>query len=245
MEFSGLRVKDIHSVFVYSSNVKNLIVKNRKDHIIGIKLGGRGLHTFENQSFVMSKGDIYFLNQKDDYSVRVLEQGDAFSIHFTTYENIDTDSFCFEVQNTRMIISLLQKAETAYKSGNEHVVLSIIYELCDIFEKLRIKAYSKNDERIAAAKEYVDQNFTEPDCLENAVLQSKIGKRRFRDLFKQTYGQTPSRYITTKKIELAQGLLSVGGITITEISDKCGFSDVYYFSKVFKQFTGKSPSNWK
>jgi YesN/AraC family two-component response regulator len=48
-----------------------------------------------------------------------------------------------------------------------------------------------------------------------------------------------------KKIELAQGLLSVGGITITEISDKCGFSDVYYFSKVFKQFTGKSPSNWK
>lgn len=135
--------------------------------------------------------------------------------------------------------------KTAFKAGNEHTVLSIIYEICDIFEKLRKKPYSKSDERIARAKEYIDQYFTESDCLEKAVIESKIGKRRFRDLFRQLYDETPSRYITMKKIQLAQRLLSVGGVSVSEVSDICGFSDVYYFSKTFSQVCGISPSKWQ
>ena len=51
--------------------------------------------------------------------------------------------------------------------------------------------------------------------------------------------------ITVKKIEQAKDLLSAGGISITEISELCGFSDVYYFSKTFKQICGMPPSAWK
>jgi AraC-like DNA-binding protein len=245
MDFSKLRIKEIKSVIVYSTTLKRWETKNRKDHIIGIKLKGIALHSFENQSFVMQTGCVYFLNQKDDYSVEVYEPGEAFSIHFTTYEDIDTDSFCFDIQSTRSVISILQKAEMAKVSGNDLALIALTYELCDILEKARTKPYSKSNRRISEAKAFIDCNFTSVDCLEAAVVSSKLGKRRFRDLFKQLYNITPSKYIAMKKIELAQSLLLAGGISVSEISERCGFSDVYYFSKVFKQICGKSPSTWK
>jgi len=72
-----------------------------------------------------------------------------------------------------------------------------------------------------------------------------VGKRRFRDLFKERFDMTPSRYLTFKKTTLAEELLSAGGISVAEAAARSGFSDVYYFSKVFKEFSGVTPGRWK
>lgn len=40
-------------------------------------------------------------------------------------------------------------------------------------------------------------------------------------------------------------MLETKSLTVIEVSELCGFSDVYYFSKVFKQVCGISPSKWK
>jgi YesN/AraC family two-component response regulator len=47
------------------------------------------------------------------------------------------------------------------------------------------------------------------------------------------------------KIKEAKALLRSKKMSITEISELCGFSDVYYFSKTFKQICGMPPSAWK
>ena len=245
MNFGELRVKAVHGVLKYRPNISHWTACNRKNHIIGMKLSGSALHTMEKQSFVMSAGCIYFLNQKDNYRVELYEAGESLSIHFTTYEEIETESFCFPVRNPHDIIAILQKAETLKSCENDLKLLSLVYELCDTFEKLRAKPYAYRDARITAAKQEIDQRFVESHCLKEVIQQSKLGDRRFRDLFRQQFGTTPNQYITTKKVEHAKKLLSAGGISVTEVSERCGFSDVFYFSKVFKQMTGVSPSAWK
>ena len=56
------------------------------------------------------------------------------------------------------------------------------------------------------------------------------------------------------KIGRAKDLLSERGdaktknreaYTISEIAELCGFSDVYYFSRLFKKLTGYSPDGWR
>lgn len=69
----------------------------------------------------------------------------------------------------------------------------------------------------------------------------------FRRLFYEETGKTPLQYLTHKRISYAKDLLRLqehSGLSIYEIAWNAGFSDNYYFSRVFKKYTGMSPRVW-
>ena len=51
-------------------------------------------------------------------------------------------------------------------------------------------------------------------------------------------------YFLTLKIKEAKRLIREQDLSMTEISEKLGFSSIHYFSRVFKNITGKSPSSY-
>jgi AraC-like DNA-binding protein len=59
---------------------------------------------------------------------------------------------------------------------------------------------------------------------------------------KSLTGQSPTDLIKTIRLRHASELLQTRKYTVTEVSEMCGFSSVGYFSTVFKNFFGKSPS---
>jgi AraC-like DNA-binding protein len=244
MDFSNLRVKDICSVVRYNTNLTHWKAQNRTNHIIGIKLEGSAMHDFGHKEFVLSRNCIYFFNQKEDYTVDVYEQGESFSIHFNTYEEIDTESFCIPLSVPHEFLSILKKAETSYKSKDYLTTLSLLYEFCAKLVHLQKKSYSPTDPRIANAKSYIDMHFNEIDCFEQAISKSGLTARRFGDLFKKIFNITPNKYIIFSRVEYAKALLSTQEISITKVAEMSGFSDVYYFSKTFKSYTGVNPSKW-
>ena len=245
MTFEDIRVKDVRAILHYTPNMSGWCAKGRKDHFIGIQLCGSAHHRFADRDFVLSSNCIYFFNQRDDYEVEVYERGESFSVHFTTYGEVDTPSFCVPVENSEEVLSLLQRAERLKHSGEELSLLSTLYKLCSLLSVARRRAYVPRDGRILAAKAYVDANFQRGACLGEAVAQSGLSSRRFNDLFKGLCGITPNRYLVLRRLEQAKALLELHSMTVSEVAEQCGFSDVYYFSKVFKQNCGVSPSKWK
>ena len=172
-------------------------------------------------------------------------QSEAFSVHFTTYENISTDSFYIQINNNATIVSLLEKALHLYNK-NDHLALhSVVYALCSEISNLKYRHYFPKDKRMAKAKEYIDLNFCNADCIDEVIKESSLTQRRFGELFRKAYNITPHRYIIKLKIEKAKTLLSSGKYSISSIAAICNFSDAYYFSKVFKKETGVAPSKWK
>ena len=244
MNFQELRIKDVHGVVIYDTNMKHWVAENRKNHIVGIQLKGSALHTFKDNEFVISRNCIYFLNQKDDYSVKAYESGKAFSIHFTTYDEINTDSFCIQLPIRDEFVSILEKAKTAQDTNDDLAIMSLLYLFCAKLEHIRQKKYFPKDNRTAAAKAYIDGHYTEKNCLNSAISESNLSFRRFGELFKENYSITPNRYIIHRRIEYAKTLLVSKLFTVEQIAEMCGFSDVYYFSKVFKKLTGIAPSKW-
>lgn len=246
MNFENLRIRSFCGVVRYRPSTPQWSARNRTSHIVGIILSGAAFHDFGYQRFTLSENCVYFLNQKDDYDVQLeTESSTSFSIHFTTFEPIDTDSFCVAVSNPVEIISLLKKADQAYRTENELLCLSYFYELCHKLGQLRERLYFPKDSRIHAAKEYIDQHFTQNNCVADAIALSKLSSRRFTELFRMTYDLTPNRYCVFRRIEYAKTLLSTKAICVTDAAKLCGFSDVYYFSKVFKRIAGVSPSHWE
>ena len=63
-------------------------------------------------------------------------------------------------------------------------------------------------------------------------------------IFRKTTGTTIFQYLTEVRISHAKELLGTTSLKVSQISEKVGFSDESYFSKVFKRCTGITPMNY-
>ncbi len=244
MNFHNLKMKNIELSLRFTPTLKSWVAKGRADHIIGIALEGSAFHDFGYQKFDIEKDCIFFLNQRDDFSCSVKEISPCFSIHFTTYEEIETDSFCIKVKNSTPVIKLFEK-QIKIPIANTHSAQSNFYRICELFTSIYRNNHSKEDSRIDVARAFIDSYFTSHDCLSQMYAGCELSRRRLDELFKESELVTPARYITEKRIEHAKKLLLLPNMSIQEISEMCGFSDVYYFSKVFKAETGETPGGFR
>lgn len=69
-----------------------------------------------------------------------------------------------------------------------------------------------------------------------------ISYSQFRKIFKKETGLSPQQYLINERIECAKRLLVNTELTLKEIAEKSGFNSIHYFSRIFKQKTGQSPS---
>ncbi len=78
--------------------------------------------------------------------------------------------------------------------------------------------------------------------------QIPMSSDHFRKLFKKETGQTPIEYLINRRIDYAKQLLDsryMSTMRVKEIAAMTGFDDPYYFSRLFKKITGKSPTIWE
>jgi AraC family transcriptional regulator len=64
-------------------------------------------------------------------------------------------------------------------------------------------------------------------------------------IFTQVYGSSPRQYYTNLKIKKAKELLLLTNKGIDEISSELGFSSLFHFSRQFKRWTSKSPTEYR
>ncbi|QUI22256.1 helix-turn-helix domain-containing protein [Vallitalea pronyensis] len=64
-------------------------------------------------------------------------------------------------------------------------------------------------------------------------------------LFKGAMKKSISTYINELRIEKGKELLIHSDLTVENIAELIGYSDVYYFSKKMKAMTGMSPTDWR
>ena len=92
---------------------------------------------------------------------------------------------------------------------------------------------------------YIQENLNFTITVEDLADTFHLHPNYFIKYFKKYTGASPIQYINKARIEKAKLLLKSTGLSITEISDKTGFGDIYHFSKSFKSYTGYSPSDFR
>jgi AraC-like DNA-binding protein len=90
---------------------------------------------------------------------------------------------------------------------------------------------------------YIDQHLFEMIPLPALADETNLSLSRFKIRFKKEIGIPPAQYIMRRKIERSKQLLSSGRYSVTDIAMQLGFSSSQYFSAVFKQYTGMTPSD--
>lgn len=67
----------------------------------------------------------------------------------------------------------------------------------------------------------------------------------FSARFKKETGQTLTEYILQERMRLAVNLLPTTRLQVQTIAQYCGFLDVNYFSRLFRQSVGVSPTEYR
>ncbi|MCD1258044.1 helix-turn-helix transcriptional regulator [Paenibacillus athensensis] len=101
------------------------------------------------------------------------------------------------------------------------------------------------EETIREIANFVRQHAAEAHTIEALAERANLSPRYFSHKFKQLIGQSVQSYVIRARIERAEHLLHYAGMSVTEVAEALGYRDVFFFSRQFKQYTGKSPSALK
>lgn len=72
-----------------------------------------------------------------------------------------------------------------------------------------------------------------------------LSPRYLSTLFRKHTGLSLKEYMTRQRLERAKFLLTDSDMNVTQIADILGYSDIYYFSKLFKQIYGIPPTSFR
>lgn len=92
---------------------------------------------------------------------------------------------------------------------------------------------------------YIQEHLRERIVLQNIADTFGVSPNYIGQLFKKYMNIGVTEYITNLKINEAKRLLRDTNLKIYEISDYLGFESAFYFSKVFKKVTKKSPKDYR
>jgi AraC-like DNA-binding protein len=99
--------------------------------------------------------------------------------------------------------------------------------------------------QLRRAKDLVDRLYAEPLDLDAMAEAAHVSRYHFARSFAETYGETPVRYLTRRRIERAQDLLRSANLTVTEICMIVGFSSLGSFSSRFRELVGETPTEYR
>lgn len=98
---------------------------------------------------------------------------------------------------------------------------------------------------ITEAQKYIREHVFSRLFVTEAAAHVHLSESYFTALFKKSTGITVQEYILTCKLEKAKELLMEGKLAVSEISDKLEYKDYRSFSRVFKRFSGCSPTEYQ
>jgi AraC-like DNA-binding protein len=93
--------------------------------------------------------------------------------------------------------------------------------------------------------EYVAERLDKRISLTDLANVAKLSPYHFARAFKQSFGETPHRYVMSRRIERAKALLVNPAMSVTDIAIAVGFDDPTSFASAFRRSAGTTPTNYR
>lgn len=121
----------------------------------------------------------------------------------------------------------------------------LLYEIVYRLGSAAVRAQRTLSGTVQNVKDYLDGHVEQRVTMDELARQTGRTTRQINDAFKRELGMTPYHYILQEKVTLAKKLLEQTELSVQEIAGRLGFSDMYYFSNLFKLKTGTAPAHYR
>ena len=217
-------------------------------------LRGTAVFTFNGNSLTVPPRSILYLPYDAPYQCNWTDSdGMAYlGINFVLYNSTSDiinlcDEICIAVENASD--SYLQLFQAIHESwvGSIHPsfeCMKLFYEILALMQSdANNKTMKSKHHQLHKAILYLEKHYTENTPIEDLAQLCNMSPTAFRRNFKEELGTSPVKYRNHLRMQKALAMLKEQDFTISEISELLNFTDVYYFSKLFKSTYGFTPSH--
>lgn len=125
-------------------------------------------------------------------------------------------------------------------------LFAFFFELykADLVRPHKVNRQDANITRVSELLDWLEDNLVEPITLARLSKMAGLNEKYFCRVFKEVTGKTFTDYLNGLRIDHACRMLLYEKTSVTEAALHSGFSDMSYFSKVFKKHKNCSPRQW-
>ncbi len=217
-------------------------------------ISGRGVFQFPNQSVKYFKGDIILIPPNTLHQNFPEKGFKNINMTITDWTPKNKEPFIISLENSKNTdaLDIFSIFNLAYKffhriNRDDEIISNIVNLITSIIDSLTESRQIPLT--VKTIENRVISNFTDPFFTITAAYQDlNYSKKYLQRQFIEAYGISPSQFLTKKRIEYSVKFLSYkidNDCSISEIAEKCGFQDQFYFSRVFKKQYNISPSEYR
>ena len=243
-----------------------------RSNILVAVTGGNAVFSLDGTSFPVSVGEVFFIRNGEYYEVSTPDFCEYYFAHFNVHLEkshsivympngyiqspftvAPPQEFVYLQRKKTLstpdfaeIISIFAKITVQKQNGiSNTLVLSNLFTqalLCiSVQPEKKVEVPSKIHAMLDFIRSRVSENITLFDLAQHFGLSKQYVCR----LFKQHFKTSATEMILAYKMAWASEYLEVSALNVSQIAEKLGFENVYYFSRRFKQFYGVSPSEYR
>lgn len=224
-------------------------------HVSGLvlPLAGKGIFSIHQTAYTLQPGTLLHAPAKSLFEVEAISDQFCYMVvHITSDDTTSpfaTEAFSVMLANAQQSIDLAKLLLTTHNQRGGLAALhakALFYQLIEMLcIDAKVHASTTDTNAIEQAVHYIHTHYASAITVAELAETCQLERRRFTYLFEQHTGLNPSTYLTEYRISRAKSLLLAFNSPITQIAERVGYPDSFYFSRVFKKVTGMSPSQFR
>lgn len=234
--------------------------ENLRSYLILYCLSGSGVLMYNDKKYTISQGQAFWIDCEvfHDYRNKIGNEWEFLWVHF--YGNEVKGYYNQFLNNLSPVINFFDNFTVAemIKSiiyNEEHVDARIYllnsYVLTGIMTQFLLSITSQQDnsfympEYLKNIKRDIERRFFENISLDELSARHCVDKYHLSREFKKWIGFSPIEYVISLRISYSKDLLKNSELTIREVSEHSGFSNVGHFINMFKKKEKITPLQYR
>lgn len=236
-----------------------------KHHEIGLIIGSKGNIIIENKKYKINEGILFYISPDVPYFIELDIEKTAYfmTVHFS-YANVIFNDSMWNFRNETEILPLhpVQELKDYYHIGEifkklvnnwyeklpsyEFVTKNLLEQLIfEISESIKEQNHNYSTAlKIEKIIKYMNQNINRKVTVTELSELVKLSPTYLSEAFKDVTGYSVIKLFNKMKIDKAKEMIIEGDKKIKEVAGLMGFNDEFYFSRMFKNIEGISPSEF-
>lgn len=228
----------------------------RKDYYFLHSMGGNIVGQIDGREVCIMSGQAICISAGTPYQLRTETPMSKWThyywIHFTGFEaaellahsGIEPNSV-FDVGVGEEIFSYYERLFSEFRTQSPEFEYNAALQLRYVLYSLGRARGDRKRGRLDRSIRYIHTHLRYELTVEELAAMEFLGVSRYRELFRQETGTSPSEYIASLRTERAKYLLSQTDMTIAEIAEAVGYENRHYFQAVFKARVGITPGAFR
>lgn len=210
-------------------------------YLIHYVVSGKGTFIKNKKKTTVSKGQMFIIKPDNVYTYTADENDPWEYIWFSFDGELSGifEGFGDVLENDGTIITEMLEAANL-KNTRAEFLTGKLYE----FISSLLEDKPSKPDYVKTVSDFIKANYTDKIYVSDIAHAINLNSRYLTRIFKEKKGVSIQSYILNLKIKKAQSLLKKG-FNVSEAAKAVGYDDVFTFSKIFKKYTGNSPSAYK